>query len=142
MPSTMPMAYTRTSPYSKRSSTLSSVGPSKIFTASSNAMPWRAMLPRFFFGAQVWLMAPYLHYVFTPGRRARAIPRVSFQSCIFRIQLKCAFSFAAPRSLGVCDHQFGEVVLRLEVAIFCTADKILEFGCRLGTHMDTRRKFT
>ena len=29
----------------------SSVGPSKIFTASSNAMPWRAMLPRFFFGS-------------------------------------------------------------------------------------------
>ena len=28
--------------------------------------------------------------------------------------------------------KFGEVALCIEVAIFCTADKILEFGCRLN----------
>src|ERR1035438_6536774 len=50
MPFTTPMAYTRISPYSKRSSTLSSVGPSKILTASSNAMLCWAMFRRFFLG--------------------------------------------------------------------------------------------
>src|ERR1039458_8773362 len=50
MPFTTPMAHTRISPYSKRSSTLSSVGPSKILTASSNAMLCWAMFRRFFLG--------------------------------------------------------------------------------------------
>src|SRR6266705_4355309 len=89
MPLTMPMAYTRTSPYPKRSSILSSVGPSKILTASSNAMPWWAMLRRFFFGSHVKLMEPYLHYVFTssnaqertlPGGAGNKAPRIGSQA--------------------------------------------------------------